>query len=473
MTRLTWSLASSRWTRHDWSVVAEVTRRDLLTQGAAAAGALLLSGTPKARAASGTFDGTIRIAGLGYELPGDVQSRADKELGLRILYEFATPHTMERLVRQEPAAFDIFAGWSFLINPLWPSGNLQPAEIAKINVWNEISPLFKLGRVRPGDRRCPYGQGDAAFRRLYLDPERSGRWKSAPGTAAELEGLVVEWADEKTGLPVGSEPHFCTGVPDAFNLDSFGYNAHVIRKQPEELSWAELLNRRWRGRVALVNDPVVGFQDAGNAARAAGIVRIRDLGDPTRREIDSLFKLLTALKRRKHFHGLWSVYTTAENWMKSRDVVVESMWAVTISPLAALGFPVRQAAPREGYRAFAGFYSISSAVTDPARLRACYDFINWWHSGYAGAAMLRLGYLTAVATPSRRFMSAAEYAYWLEGTPAAGNYKNPDGDIVARRGQVRDGGSFTRRACRIASWNSWPREAERLQQRWFEFASTF
>ena len=54
------------------------------------------------------------------------------------------------------------------------------------------------------------------------------------------------------------------------------------------------------------NDPFVGLQDAGNAARAAGLVRIRDLGDPTRREIDLLFKLLTALKRKKHFYGLWS-----------------------------------------------------------------------------------------------------------------------------------------------------------------------
>ncbi len=81
---------------------------------------------------------------------------------------------------------------------------------------------------------------------------------------------------------------------------------------------------------------------------------------------------------------------TAENWMKSGDVVIESMWAVSISPLQVLGFPVRQAAPREGYRAFAGFYSISNAVTDPAKLRACYDFINWWNSGYAGAGMLQI-----------------------------------------------------------------------------------
>src|SRR5262249_19474793 len=157
-------------------------------------------------------------------------------------------------------------------------------------------------------------------------------------------------------------------------------------------------------------------------------------GEPTRKEIDLLSKLLATLRRRKHFHGLWTVYTTADSWMKSRQVVIESMWAVTISPLQALGFPVRQAAPREGYRAFAGLYSISKAVPHPAKLGACYDYINWWTPGPGGAEMLRSGYLTAVTTPIRRFMPADEYAYWLEGKPAAGNYKNPYGDVVAHKG---------------------------------------
>jgi putative spermidine/putrescine transport system substrate-binding protein len=452
--------------------VAGLTRRDLLERGAAAAGALAVSGAPNARAASEKFDGTIRVATLGFDL-SVVAGQAEKDLRLRILTEFATVFTMDRWTRQQPAAFDILSGFSYLINPNWSTGNLQPVEIAKIARWKEISSFLKLGKLRPGDQRCTYGQGDAAFRRLYLDPERSGRWESAPGTPPELQGLVVQWADEKTGLPVGREPRFCTGVPGVFNLDSFGYNARIVRKRPEELSWAELLNARWRGRVALIHDPLLGFQDAGNAARAAGLVRFRDLGDPTRREIDALVKLLLVLKRRKHFFNLWNFPDDAATWMRSNEVVIESMWALSISPLAALGFPVRQAAPREGYRAFAGAYSISSAVTDPAKLRACYHFINWWHSGYAGASMLRSGYFNAVEATSRRFMAPGEYEYWVQGKPAATAYKGPSGDVVVRKGQTRDGGSFSRRACRIASWNSWPREVVYLLGRWSEFASTF
>jgi putative spermidine/putrescine transport system substrate-binding protein len=453
----------------------ELTRRDLLGRGAAAAATLALPGVPTARAASGTFDGTIRIATISFEFDSPViVSRAESELGLRILPEdWSSSSELRRLVWQEPAAFDILSYTQQSINPLWPSGNLKPVKIAKISQWNAISRLLKLGKLRPGDRHCTYGQGDAAFRRLYLDPGRSGRWKSAAGTRSELNGLVVQWADEKTGLPVGPEPRFCTGVPGWFNFDSFGYNTRVIPKRPEDLSWAELLNSKWRGRVALIGDATGGPQEFGIAARAAGIVRIRDPVDPTRREIDLLFKLLTTLQRpRRKFFRFWGDTSQAEDWMKSGKVVIETMWAPSITPLQVLGFPVRQAAPREGYRAFAIFYSISSAVTDPAKLRACYAFLNWWNSGFAGAQMLRSGFLNAVAETSRRFMPADEYAYWLEGKPAARNYKNPSGDTVARRGTMRDGGPFTRRACRIAVWNTWPREADYMQQRWLEFAST-
>ena len=452
--------------------MSSLTRRELLGRGVAAAGTLGLAAP--SRAAAIPADRTLRIATIGVDI-GSIPSITNhvRQIGIKILPEFSYPHEMLRWVRQQPAAFDIFEGYGFWLNPDWGSGHLQPIEISRVERWRQISPLIKLGKLRPGDPRCTYGQGDAAFRRLYVDPTRSGRWKSAAGTPRALDGLVVEWVDEKTGRTVGPEPQFCTGVPGYFNFDSFGYNARVIRKQPEELSWAELLNRRWAGRVALIFDPFIGFQDAANAARAAGLVRIRDLGDPTRAEIDALLKLLFSLQRRKHFYGLWADPQMATEWMRSGQVVVESMWASSISPLAALHFPVRQAAPREGYRAWASIFSISTAVTHPAKLRACYDFLNWWNSGYAGSVMLRFGYFNAVAETARGLMPPNEYAYWVDGKPADTDYLGPYGDKVVRKGQVRDGGPFARQACRIASWNSWPVEAPHLQRRWYEFVSMF
>ena len=45
-------------------------------------------------------------------------------------------------------------------------------------------------------------------------------------------------------------------------MDSMGYNADVIQKEPNEVSWAELFNAEYKGRVALLNDPGIGMQDA-------------------------------------------------------------------------------------------------------------------------------------------------------------------------------------------------------------------
>jgi putative spermidine/putrescine transport system substrate-binding protein len=219
----------------------------------------------------------------------------------------------------------------------------------------------------------------------------------------------------------------------------------------------------------LSGDHTIGFQDATLATEAAGVMRFRDKGKMTRPEIDRLAKVLIRLKRAGQFRGFWDDYQRGVDLMASNEVVVESMWSPMVSQLQAQRFPVRYAAPPEGYRGWSGGLAISSAIKDPARLQAAYDYINWWHSGYAGAVMMRQGYYTAVQAPSRRFVDAAEWDFWIEGRPAARNLPGPFGDISIRRGQVRDGGSFARRASRYAVWNTLQREHIYQGDRWQEF----
>jgi putative spermidine/putrescine transport system substrate-binding protein len=451
--------------------VRALTRRDFLA-GAAAAGTLA-AGVGRAAAAPATFDGTIRVLGLGYDLLEQIRRRAEQDLGIRLVSTAGDASMIQRLVRQQPGAFDVLSCFQIDVAEFWATGNLQPLEIGKIRRWRDVTPIYKLGKVRAGGTRCTSGQGDAAFRRLYVDLDRSGRWRSAPGTPPEVDGLIVQWADGSTGRPNGPEPQFCTGVPGTFNFDSFGYNADIIQKQPRELSWAELLNPRWRGRVALNAEPHVGLQDAGNAVQAAGLMRFGDLGDPTRREIDRLAKLLHGYRKRGQFLNVWAQGGEPIEWMRAGDMVIGSMYAAQVASLAALGFPIRLAAPREGYRAFAGLLSVSAAVTDPSKLEACHALLNWWHSGYAGAVLLRQGYYTAVQATTRRFMAPGEYAYWIEGRPADRNYPGPFGDVSVAKGRARDGGSFAQRACRISSWNSTPRQETHFFERWQAFVSSF
>jgi putative spermidine/putrescine transport system substrate-binding protein len=454
--------------------VSTLTRHRFLA-GAATAAAALATRPDWAFAAPAKFDGTIRVIGLGYDMLDPIIKRAEHDLGFGIVSTAGQPPDTQRLVRQQPGAFDILSCYQEDVAEQWVTGNLQPIEIAKIKRWQQITPLYKLGKVQPRNPRCSRGQGEAAFRRLYVDPDRSGRWPSAPKTPPSVKGLIVQWADETTGKPIGPEPRFSTGVPGTFNLDSFAYNAKVLSKQPEELSWAELFNLRWRGRVALVALPEVGVQDAANAAQAAGLMRFRDLGDPTRGEIDRFAKIMLLLKKKNLFFGVWGRdFSKPVEWMRAGEVVVSSMFGEQISSLKVLGVPVRQAAPREGYRAFGGLLIISREVTDPARLAACYEFLNWCQSGYAGAVLLREGGLySAVQATSRHFMSPGEYAYWIEGGAAERNYRGPSGDVSIRKGSRRDGGSFIAQACRISSWNSTPRQEHYLLERWQEFLAGF
>lgn len=452
--------------------MSAVTRRGFLAGAAGAAGALAVGS--RAAAAPATFDGAIRVLGIGYdfEAPG-VLEQAEKDLGFHVVGVPKLPPDIHRLVGQQPATFDLFSCSQQDVAEFWASGNLQPVEIARIQRWASVTPLYKLGTALPG-AHCAYGQGDAAFRRLYVDPDRSGRWPSAAGTGRSIAAMLVQWVNERSGKRVGPEPRLSTGLPSVLNFDSFGYNIRVLRKRPEELSWKELLNPRWRNRVGLNGfDPQGSLQDTANAVQAAGLMRFRDLGDPTRREIDRLVKLLLAYRRRGQFFNVWRQPSDAVDWMRSGEIVVSAMWAAQIATLAAVGFPVRQAAPREGYRAFAGLTSISAAVTDPAQLDACYAFLNWWQSGFAGSVLMREGYYSAVQGTTRPFVTPGEYAYWIGGKPADRTYPGPYGDNSVQKGRSRDGGSFLTRACRLSSWNSTPRQQPYFLERWQGFVSTF
>ena len=453
--------------------MGKLTRRDVLAGAASAVGALA-AGAGRAAGAPAKFDSEIRVLGIGgYDLLPQILKQAQRDLGFRIVFTEEFPPVITQRVSQEPASFDVFSCFQQDAAEFWATGSLQPVEIARIGRWRDVNSLYKVGRVQPGSARCAYGQGDAAFRRLYVDPDRSGRWPSASTLPASVDKLLVQWVDESTGKTIGPEPKFCTGAPGMFNFDSFGYNAHVLGKRPEQLSWAELLNPRWKRRVGLNSEPEVGLQDTANAVQAARLMRFGNLGDPTRKEIDALVKILLAYRKRGQFFNVWTKGDEPFKWMPTEQVVVCALFASQISVLATLGLPIRQAAPREGYRAFAGFYSISSEVRDPAKLQACYDYINWWHSGFAGAFFMREGYYSAAQATSRRLVAPGEYAYWIEGKPANRTYPGPFGDKEVRKGQFRDGGSLARRACRISSWNSTPSKKQYFHERWNQFISTF
>ena len=102
-------------------------------------------------------------------------------------------------------------------------------------------------------------------------------------------------------------------------------------------------------------------------------------------------------------------------------------------------------------------------------LDACYEFINWYLSGWVGAFLNRQGYYSAVLETAKANMSADEWGFWMEGKPAQGDIKNPQGQVVEKKGAVRDGGSFYERMGAVACWNAVMDEDRYMVQKWNSF----
>ncbi len=429
--------------------------------------------TSEAAPAAEKFTGTLNVLGLGVDLIDPIAEAAEKDLGFTLKFQVTDTVTMEQIALTKPDSFDVFSGYHYQYDRLWPSGNFQPIDRTKITLWDQVNPLFKLGKVDPASTTCVVGQGDAPVTKLYVDPDASGTWTVSPNTRTENEGMLVQWPSDLTASPIagaGDEPQWVTGVPQNFNMDSMGYNTDVIAKEPNELSWAELLNPAYKGRVAVLADPTISLQDLGAAAEALGLIDVADLGNMTKEEMDGLFKILNDYKKKGQFRAFWTTFDESVQLMASGEVVIESMWSPAVALLVVQGIPVRYAAPPEGFRGWSDGQAISKSLTDPAKLQAAYDYINWWLGGVPGAIMMRQGYYNAVQETSRQYVTPDEWDFWIEGKPAATDLPGitgQPGDIKA--GTTRDGGSFTDRACNYLTWNSHPQEEEYMVAKWNEF----
>ena len=110
-------------------------------------------------------------------------------------------------------------------------------------------------------------------------------------------------------------------------------------------------------------------------------------------EIDRVVKIATTYKKAGQFRAYWANFNESVNLMASKEVVVESMWSPAVALLVAQGINVKYAAPPTGFRGWCSAQGIASHVaSDPAKLQACYDYMNWMYSGWLGATIMRQGY---------------------------------------------------------------------------------
>lgn len=240
-------------------------RRDFLKKTAGVA--IATFGFPAILTAKNKYP-TIRILGTHVTLQDAIREQAQKDLKINV--EFYPGGSSEILTKAiaNPKSFDIYEQWSNSTRLLWDSGSIQALDTKKLTYWDEINSLPKFGKISPSAKA---GAGDIPNKILYVQQDKT----------------------------LGATPtDKISFMPYVHNVDSFGYNSSIIKEGVpyETESWAWLLDERYRGKVAIVNEPTIGLFDLALAAEAKGLARFRDMGNMSIQEIDKLFEIVYKYK---------------------------------------------------------------------------------------------------------------------------------------------------------------------------------
>ncbi|WP_100656682.1 ABC transporter substrate-binding protein [Alteromonas flava] len=386
---------------------------------------------------------TIRVLGTHVTLQEELRKQAREDLGIEIEFEPRGSAAVLQKASMLPQSFDLYEQWSNSIQLLWRTGAIQPIEKSRISYWDEINPLTKTGKLTPTAR---IGAGDAPFKIVNVD---------------------------KLGQLTAEQTELASFLPYVHNVDSFGYNTQKIAQgiAYETESWGWLLEPKYQGKVAIVNDPTIGLFDLALAAQAKGLVQFNDIGNISNTELDALFGHLIEMKLDGHFSGFWTSVPESVEFMRSDRVRIESMFSPAVSALNGQGMSVRFAAPKEGYRGWHGVMCLSSATEGRVK-DACYEYMNWWLSGWPGAFIARQGYYISNPQRSAKYLSTAEWDYWYDGKPASEALRGTDNKVSVQKGDIRTGGSYMTRLSNVAVWNTVMPSYEYSLQKWYELVSS-
>jgi len=409
-------------------------RRTLLT---GTAGILATGVAPAIHAADPI---TLRYLGTAVNQDKAIAEKFKADTGIGIRYVAVTTDDVSKRAVTAPNSFDLIDTEYFSLRKIVPTGNLKGIDSRKIKHADKITTLFTKGEVagkKVGD------QGTAPKKVMYLEGERSKVFAKSP-------------------------TQFMTLIPTVYNADTLGIRPDLIKRPIS--SWAELLNPEFKGKAAILNIPSIGIMDAAMVVEAMGKYKYPDKGNMTRKEIDLTIATLIEAKKAGQFRALWKDFNESVNLMASGEVVIQSMWSPAVTAVRTKGIECVFQPLKEGYRAWAAGFGVPATLSGK-KLDAAYEFINWFLDGWAGAYLNRQGYYSAVLETAKAKMEPYEWAYWMEGKPASQDIKSPKGDVLARKGEVRDGGSYEQRMGAIACWNALMDENEYMVRKWNEFVA--
>jgi len=371
---------------------------------------------------------------------GAIAEQASKDLGFKITMKNAWSDAQVNQVLTQPDSLDIVDMEYWTLKRTVPNGALRGVDTTRITNWDKLNPIFIKGEYWDGSPVST--QGVSPSQAMYMKDEMSN----------ELADEPTKWA---------------TNMPIIYNADTLGTRPDLIGKID---SWSELLNPKYKGKTALMNVPAVGVVDAAMAIEASGLISYGDKGNMTIEEIDKTIAILIEAKNAGQFRAFWNTFDESVNLMTSGETVIQSMWQPAVQVVRSRGVEVEYTALKEGYRAWGNGLGFMRHL-DGLKLDAAYEYLNWYTSGWQGAFIARSGYYSSLPETAKESLEPYEWDYWYEGKPAAQDIKDPAGNVVAKAGNIRDGGSFRKRLGNIACWNTLMDENRHLVRKWNEFIS--
>lgn len=408
--------------------------------GAVAAAAGSIGGFPLVWAQNIRNIKLVQIGG-SYSNIAEIASQASKDLGFKVEMQALDDNTQISRTLTQPGSFDINDINIFYLPYFLGRKVLQPVPVARYKYWDKTVPLFTKGESADGRKTSL--QGVAPIKVQYYQSKDAAAFAKAP----------TDWL---------------TGVPSVYNADTLGVRPDLVGRPVEQ--WKDLLSPEFKGRAALIDTPSVGIMDVAMALESRGDIVYRDKGDMTRAEIDKTIAIMRELKKGGHFRAFWSNFDQSVNLMASGEVVIQSMWSPAVTVVRSRGIACKYVPLREGYRGW-GSVLAPMAHLSGMKLDAAYEYMNWYNSGWVGAFIAKSGYYSSVPSAAQQVLSKDEWGYWYEGKPALGEVKDAYGNVVGKKGEVRDGGAFWERMGKIACWNSRMSEDRYLTRRWNEFIS--
>jgi putative spermidine/putrescine transport system substrate-binding protein len=412
-------------------------RRTLLQMAGAAIGSGVITGFPTVWAQN-IKNVTLRQFGTGVSNLNAVADKVKADLGFTLEMTALDTDSVTQKAVTQPKSYDVADIEYFACKKLFPTGVLQPMDVKKIKLYDKIVPIFITGKLTPTSN-------------------------IAQGTAPHTVGFV----EGKDSLKFAKKPtEWMTLIPTIYNADTLGIRPDLVGRPIT--NWKDLVDPAFKGKASILNIPGIGIMDAAMVMESLGNVKYADKGNMTKEEIDKTIAFLIETKRAGQFRAFWKSFDESVNLMASGEVIIQSMWSPAVAAVRAKGIACKYQPLAEGYRAWGGGLGIAKHLTGLER-DAAYEYINWYLSGWVGAYLNRQGYYSAVLDTAKKFMSADEWAFWMEGKPATADILSPEGKVMEKAGTVRDGGSFYERMGHVACWNSVMTEDRYMVQKWNEF----